>query len=304
MSTMSIEEQVVLLKSMSIDAETISILLKSLTADEFDRERLIRCYKFIMNVLVKCYPPSIKMVTKDDLHTVCSDVFATELTKAAKSVKSVQKPTNKVKKAVKAAKVDKPSPKKRKKTSTPRKKPSTVKKKVKTVKKTIIRQPNVSKVANPQKKTILNNECLLNVENITTIRDDIKNERTYVSENDKDRRISSHCPSWKNIYYANYIIGREMPTYKKVIANVVEIYFDDRSQQLILSCNYERKSSDINCFIVLSDYASIAKMHISKNTKNALIVLFTLIKETGLVRELSQDDDMFGVKDKIIQVHS
>ena len=120
----------------------------------------------------------------------------------------------------------------------------------------------------------------------------------------KNGNIDANNESWKNIYYRNYDLGEEIAKCNKGTNGLVEIYFDDRQKHLILNCNYEKKSIDTNFYVLLDDFDNVNSLKVHKDVKNSLVVLLEVIKNTGLVRELSEEDTLFGINNRIIQIHS
>lgn len=311
-----------LLVSMTADEKTISILLKNLTANEFRLESLLRSHQLIIKILNRM---SSETVQTKKLHELCGRVFAGEIEKTVRNMNNYTAPPQKPQES--PPKKRKSSPKKRK--SSPKKQKSSPKNRKNSEKKTqnppkmkktgekrkVLEKKiqNSPKIVKKRKKSRAINECCLRAEQISRICEDINNECTHIFETTKTKKHSVisnaiditvlTTESWKNVYYTNYIIGEEIANIKKGSNGVVQIYFDDRSQQLILGCCYERKGIYTNLFTILSDNDSIQKMNIPKDVKNGLIVMFQLIKEKELVRELCDQNDAFGIKDKIIQMH-
>jgi len=227
-----------------------------------------------------------------------------------KDKESVKKNTESVKSDVQIEKKDKESVKKNTETvqtakKTLKKNTETVKSNVKSNELSDVKKRKAAsggKVVNSKKAKICN-ECFLTTAQITMIKGDIENDIMCVRI-DLSEDVQFESESWKNVYYRNFRMGKEIADSQNGSNGLVELYFDDQQQKLILNCKFEKKGLEYNYCVSLLEYDVIDRMSLSKETKNALVVLLEAIKSVGVVREISQDECIFGVSNRIIQVNS
>jgi chemotaxis protein histidine kinase CheA len=262
----------------------------------------------------------MKMIKKSQLRETCSLVFSGAMEDMIESIKNSQnqpiseeKPAESSQKREKYPQKKENSPKKKQKTGKKQKKEEkkespTRKEEKKSAKRDRSQSknrenPKKRKVSDKKfsKKCTIRNECCLSIENIAKIRDDIEKEVYFVSENG-NIDVNNNEP-WKNSYYRNYDLGEEIAKSKGGYSGLVEIYFDDRQQHLILSCNYEKGGVNTSFYVLLDDFDNVNGLKVNKDVKNGLVVLLELIKSVGLVRELSQDNSIFGVAGQTILIH-
>ncbi len=140
------------------------------------------------------------------------------------------------------------------------------------------------------------NECVLSVEHIESIIDDIKNDRTIIGG--RESSLTS-TDSWRHVYYRNRIINlgdKETDKY------TTEIYYDDRTQALILSVKDDVKKN--NRYVQLNSDENIGKLSCSGKVKDGLLAMIGVIKEIGFVDELCPEKaDMYGVN-KMVQLQT
>ena len=287
---MDIAQQSVVLQAIADRAKTIDVLLNGLSVANFDKDTLVSSYEFIINVLRQWPNEKINL---EQFRGVCSNIFNGERENMMKQISMSSKIKEETKKEeIKSVeKVSKPIKRSRssvKKTETSKKRKSSPEKKE-------------SVPVKPKKKNIDKNESCFSTENLLKIQEDIRNDVTITSKSDKN---TTKTESWKNVYYRNYDMGQEIASNYGGSNGIVEIYYDDRQTQLILNCSYDKKGTSCNHYVVLDDTDNIVSLKASKEVKNGMYVMLELIKETGFVRELCQDDAIFGVTNKIIQVHN